>query len=171
EDNGRSSRLSSSNGGYIRKCFTTPWHDEEGIRPGYAGYSFAYQRNTVFGDDVVVVAGGLKDPYPDEILAPVLKVKTMAEAQDCLLPMGVTSENVSQRLGMMRKEQDQATESNLGTKKGVAGLLAHLVNLNSASELVLLDAAYKVVLAMQNDDFDQTEGGLKIMVRLEMIFS
>nr|GFA94282.1 3-ketoacyl-CoA thiolase 2, peroxisomal [Tanacetum cinerariifolium] len=53
--------------------------------------------------------GGLKDTYPDEILAPVLKVKTMAEAQDCLLPMGVTSENVSQRLGMMRKEQDQAT--------------------------------------------------------------
>nr|GEU66469.1 coatomer subunit gamma [Tanacetum cinerariifolium] len=39
-------------------------------------------------------------------------------------------------------------EPNLGTKKGVAGLLAHLVNLNSASELVFLDAAFKVVLAM-----------------------
>nr|GFB92537.1 3-ketoacyl-CoA thiolase 2, peroxisomal [Tanacetum cinerariifolium] len=34
------------------------------------------------------------------------KVKTMAQAQDCLLPMGVTSENVSQRFDVMRKEQD-----------------------------------------------------------------
>ncbi|GJW28233.1 3-ketoacyl-CoA thiolase 2, peroxisomal [Tanacetum coccineum] len=49
-----------------------------------AGDSFAYQRSTVFGDDVVVVTayrtplckskrGGLKDTYPDDILAPVLK--------------------------------------------------------------------------------------------------
>ncbi|GKD97761.1 hypothetical protein Tco_1381658, partial [Tanacetum coccineum] len=49
-----------------------------------AGDSSAYQRSTVFGDDVVVVAayrtplckskrGGLKDTYPDDILAPVLK--------------------------------------------------------------------------------------------------
>ncbi|GJX90879.1 3-ketoacyl-CoA thiolase 2, peroxisomal [Tanacetum coccineum] len=48
-----------------------------------AGDSSAYQRSTVFGDDVVVVAtyrtplckskrGGLKDTYPDDILAPVL---------------------------------------------------------------------------------------------------
>ncbi|GJT98218.1 3-ketoacyl-CoA thiolase 2, peroxisomal [Tanacetum coccineum] len=182
-----------------------------------AGDSSAYQRSTVFGDDVVVVAayrtplckskrGGLKDTYPDDILAPVLKaviektnlnpaevgdivvgsvlgagsqrasecrmaafyagfpetvpvrtvnrqcssglqavadvaaaikagfydigigaglesmtanpmawdgsvnprVKTMAQAQDCLLPMGITSENVSQRFGVTRKEQDQA---------------------------------------------------------------
>jgi len=182
-----------------------------------AGDSSAYQRSTVFGDDVVIVAayrtplcrskrGGLKDTYPDDILAPVLKaviektnlnpaevgdivvgsvlgagsqrasecrmaafyagfpetvpvrtvnrqcssglqavadvaaaikagfydigigaglesmtanpmawdgsvnprVKTMAQAQDCLLPMGITSENVSQRFGVTRKEQDQA---------------------------------------------------------------
>ncbi|PWA88867.1 Thiolase [Artemisia annua] len=36
------------------------------------------------------------------------RVKTMAQAQDCLLPMGITSENVSQRFGVTRKEQDQA---------------------------------------------------------------
>lgn len=33
------------------------------------------------------------------------------QAQNCLLPMGVTSENVSSRFGVSRKEQDQAAVS------------------------------------------------------------
>ncbi|XP_071713486.1 3-ketoacyl-CoA thiolase 2, peroxisomal-like [Rutidosis leptorrhynchoides] len=182
-----------------------------------AGDSAAYQRSSVFGDDVVIVAayrsplckskrGGLKDTFPDDILAPVLKaliektnlnpaevgdivvgsvlgagsqrasecrmaafyagfpetvpvrtvnrqcssglqavadvaaaikagfyeigigaglesmtsnpmawegsvnpkVKTMAQARDCLLPMGITSENVAQKFSVTRQEQDQA---------------------------------------------------------------
>ncbi|KAL6535150.1 3-ketoacyl-CoA thiolase 2, peroxisomal [Orobanche minor] len=36
------------------------------------------------------------------------RVKTMAQAQDCLLPMGITSENVAHRFGITRQEQDQA---------------------------------------------------------------
>ncbi|KAI3469937.1 hypothetical protein Pfo_026600 [Paulownia fortunei] len=36
------------------------------------------------------------------------RVKTMAKAEDCLLPMGITSENVAHRFGMTRLEQDQA---------------------------------------------------------------
>ncbi|XP_074302572.1 3-ketoacyl-CoA thiolase 2, peroxisomal-like [Silene latifolia] len=36
------------------------------------------------------------------------KVKEFVQAQDCLLPMGVTSENVAQRFGVTREEQDQA---------------------------------------------------------------
>ncbi|KAF8388357.1 hypothetical protein HHK36_027023 [Tetracentron sinense] len=36
------------------------------------------------------------------------KVKIFAQAQDCLLPMGVTSENVAHRYGVTRQEQDQA---------------------------------------------------------------
>ena len=36
------------------------------------------------------------------------KVETFAEARDCLLPMGITSENVAQRYGVTRLEQDQA---------------------------------------------------------------
>ncbi|KAL0376885.1 UNVERIFIED_CONTAM: 3-ketoacyl-CoA thiolase 2, peroxisomal [Sesamum calycinum] len=36
------------------------------------------------------------------------RVKTMAQAQDCLLPMGITSENVAHRYGVTRQEQDQA---------------------------------------------------------------
>lgn len=182
-----------------------------------AGDSAAYQRTSVFADDVVIVAayrtalckskrGGFKDTYPDDLLAPVLKaliektnlnpsevgdivvgtvlapgsqrasecrmaafyagfpetvpvrtvnrqcssglqavadvaaairagfydigigaglesmttnpmawdgsvnprVKTMAEAQNCLLPMGITSENVAHRFNVTRQEQDQA---------------------------------------------------------------
>ncbi|KAL6571327.1 3-ketoacyl-CoA thiolase 2, peroxisomal [Orobanche hederae] len=36
------------------------------------------------------------------------RVKMMAQAQDCLLPMGITSENVAHRFGITRQEQDQA---------------------------------------------------------------
>ncbi|GFQ03760.1 3-ketoacyl-coa thiolase 2 peroxisomal, partial [Phtheirospermum japonicum] len=36
------------------------------------------------------------------------QVRTMAQAQDCLLPMGITSENVAHRFGVTRQEQDQA---------------------------------------------------------------
>ncbi|KAJ0809716.1 putative acetyl-CoA C-acyltransferase [Helianthus annuus] len=36
------------------------------------------------------------------------KVDKFAQARDCLLPMGITSENVSQRFGVTRQEQDQA---------------------------------------------------------------
>ncbi|KAM0941970.1 putative acetyl-CoA C-acyltransferase [Dioscorea sansibarensis] len=36
------------------------------------------------------------------------KVNTFQQAQDCLLPMGITSENVAHRFGVTRQEQDQA---------------------------------------------------------------
>ncbi|XP_027363552.1 3-ketoacyl-CoA thiolase 2, peroxisomal isoform X3 [Abrus precatorius] len=36
------------------------------------------------------------------------KVKLFEQAQNCLLPMGITSENVAHRFGVSRKEQDQA---------------------------------------------------------------
>ncbi|XP_077252594.1 3-ketoacyl-CoA thiolase 2, peroxisomal-like [Tasmannia lanceolata] len=36
------------------------------------------------------------------------KVKSYPQAQDCLLPMGITSENVAHRYGVTRQEQDQA---------------------------------------------------------------
>uniref|UniRef100_A0A7N0V4Y3 acetyl-CoA C-acyltransferase n=1 Tax=Kalanchoe fedtschenkoi TaxID=63787 RepID=A0A7N0V4Y3_KALFE len=36
------------------------------------------------------------------------KVKAFEQARNCLLPMGVTSENVAQRFGVTRQEQDQA---------------------------------------------------------------
>uniref|UniRef100_A0A803M9V2 acetyl-CoA C-acyltransferase n=1 Tax=Chenopodium quinoa TaxID=63459 RepID=A0A803M9V2_CHEQI len=36
------------------------------------------------------------------------KVKDFVQAQDCLLPMGITSENVAHRFGVTREEQDQA---------------------------------------------------------------
>eukprot|EP00257_Ricinus_communis_P016064 XP_015574109.1 3-ketoacyl-CoA thiolase 2, peroxisomal [Ricinus communis] len=182
-----------------------------------AGDSAAYQRTSVYGDDVVIVAahrtalckskrGGFKDTFADDLLAPVLKaliektklnpsevgdivvgtvlapgsqrasecrmaafyagfpetvpirtvnrqcssglqavadvaaaikagfydigigagvesmtinpmswdgdvnpkVKAFEQAQNCLLPMGVTSENVAHRFGVTRQEQDQA---------------------------------------------------------------
>ncbi|KAJ8490394.1 hypothetical protein OPV22_012115 [Ensete ventricosum] len=182
-----------------------------------AGDSAAYQRNSCFGDDVVVVAayrtaickskrGGFKDTYPEELLTAVLKalldktnlnpndvgdivvgtvlapgaqratecrmaafyagfpetvpvrtvnrqcssglqavadvaasikagfynigigaglesmttnsmswdgsinpkVNVFQQAQNCLLPMGITSENVAHRYGVTRQEQDQA---------------------------------------------------------------
>ncbi|MED6177006.1 3-ketoacyl-CoA thiolase 1, peroxisomal [Stylosanthes scabra] len=36
------------------------------------------------------------------------KLETFKQARDCLLPMGITSENVANRYGVTRKEQDEA---------------------------------------------------------------
>ncbi|KAL5562068.1 hypothetical protein UlMin_031815 [Ulmus minor] len=36
------------------------------------------------------------------------KTQAFAQARDCLLPMGITSENVAERYGVTRQEQDQA---------------------------------------------------------------
>ncbi|KAL9247199.1 hypothetical protein vseg_020656 [Gypsophila vaccaria] len=36
------------------------------------------------------------------------KVKEFAQARDCLIPMGITSENVAHQFGVTREEQDQA---------------------------------------------------------------
>jgi acetyl-CoA acyltransferase 1 len=43
------------------------------------------------------------------------KISAFQKAQDCLLPMGITSENVAHRYGVTRQEQDQAAVSSLGT--------------------------------------------------------
>jgi len=39
------------------------------------------------------------------------KVELFSQARDCLLPMGLTSENVAHRFGITRLEQDQAAVS------------------------------------------------------------
>jgi hypothetical protein len=43
-----------------------------------------------------------------------LQISAFQKAQDCLLPMGITSENVAHRYGVTRQEQDQAAVSYLG---------------------------------------------------------
>ncbi|CAM0956911.1 unnamed protein product [Alopecurus aequalis] len=49
------------------------------------------------------------------------KVELFAQARDCLLPMGLTSENVAQRFGITRMEQDQASvESHMKAAAAVA---------------------------------------------------
>lgn len=47
----------------------------------------------------------------DMIFCCFWQVKQMEQAQNCLLPMGVTSENVAHRFGVTRQEQDQAAVS------------------------------------------------------------
>jgi len=37
-----------------------------------------------------------------------IQVESDQRAQDCLLPMGITSENVAERYGISRKQQDAA---------------------------------------------------------------
>ncbi|CAF1821409.1 hypothetical protein Bca4012_029692 [Brassica carinata] len=205
---------------HLRPSSSSSSHSFEGSLSAsacLAGDSAAYQRTSLYGDDVVIVAahrtalckskrGNFKDTYPDDLLAPVLRaliektnlnpsdvgdivvgtvlapgsqrasecrmsafyagfpetvpvrtvnrqcssglqavadvaaaikagfydigigaglesmttnpmawegsvnpaVKKFEQAQNCLLPMGVTSENVAQRFGVSRQEQDQA---------------------------------------------------------------
>ncbi|XP_023006261.1 3-ketoacyl-CoA thiolase 2, peroxisomal-like [Cucurbita maxima] len=203
---------------HLRPSSSVPVHDSSlSASACLAGDSAAYQRTSVFEDDVVIVAayrtalckskrGGFKDTHPDDLLAPVLKaliektnlnpsevgdivvgsvlapgsqrasecrmaafyagfpeivpvrtvnrqcssglqavadvaaairagfydigigaglesmtanpmtwegsvnprVKMFEQAQNCLLPMGITSENVAHRFGVTREQQDQA---------------------------------------------------------------
>lgn len=41
------------------------------------------------------------------------QVNGIQQARDCMLPMGITSENVAQQYGVTREEQDQAAVSSL----------------------------------------------------------
>ncbi|XP_022147097.1 3-ketoacyl-CoA thiolase 2, peroxisomal [Momordica charantia] len=204
---------------HLQPSSSSPYDHESSLSASVcaAGDSASYQRTSVFGDDVVIVAayrtalckskrGGFKDTYADDLLAPVLKAliektnlnpsevgdivvgsvlapgsqrasecrmaafyagfpetvpirtvnrqcssglqavadvaaairagfydigigaglesmtvnpmawegsvnpraKSLEHAQNCLLPMGVTSENVAQRFGVSREKQDQA---------------------------------------------------------------
>lgn len=38
-------------------------------------------------------------------------MESFAQARDCLLPMGITSENVAESYGITREEQDHAAVS------------------------------------------------------------
>lgn len=58
-----------------------------------------------------------------------LQVIELQKAQDCLLPMGITSENVAQRYGVTRQEQDQAAVSSSGMHH-VLFLLLRLIHEN-----------------------------------------
>jgi hypothetical protein len=44
-----------------------------------------------------------------------LQMNASQKVQDCLLPVGITSDNVAHRYGVTRQEQDQAAVSHLAT--------------------------------------------------------
>ncbi|XP_022728160.1 3-ketoacyl-CoA thiolase 2, peroxisomal-like [Durio zibethinus] len=58
------------------------------------------------------IGAGVESMTTDKIVPGVgkvnPKVESFAQVRDCLLPMGITSENVAQRYGVTRQEQDQA---------------------------------------------------------------
>lgn len=57
------------------------------------------------------ISAGLESMTIDNIDRPRQtnpKVDSFTQARDCLLPMGITSENVAERYGVTRQEQDQA---------------------------------------------------------------
>ncbi|KAE8699542.1 3-ketoacyl-CoA thiolase 5, peroxisomal [Hibiscus syriacus] len=54
------------------------------------------------------IGAGLESMTTDGLATGLEKTDSFAQAPDCLLPMGITSENVVQRYGITRQEQDQA---------------------------------------------------------------
>ncbi|KAG8489075.1 hypothetical protein CXB51_017092 [Gossypium anomalum] len=58
------------------------------------------------------IGAGLESMTTDKVVPGVpkvnAKVESFAQARDCLLPMGITSENVAEHYGVTRQEQDQA---------------------------------------------------------------
>ena len=64
------------------------------------------------------------------------KVFVNKQAKDCLLPMGITSENVAARYGVSRKEQDGQSDT-LRRSAGCAPLLCSTVLLHEPVVVVL----------------------------------
>ncbi|KAE8676262.1 3-ketoacyl-CoA thiolase 2, peroxisomal [Hibiscus syriacus] len=54
------------------------------------------------------IGAGLESMTTDGLAAGFEKTDSFAQARDCLLPMSITSENVAQRYGITRQEQDHA---------------------------------------------------------------
>uniref|UniRef100_A0A2N9ET56 Thiolase N-terminal domain-containing protein n=1 Tax=Fagus sylvatica TaxID=28930 RepID=A0A2N9ET56_FAGSY len=74
------------------------------------------------------------------------KVKAFEQAQNCLLPMGITSENVAHRFGVTRQEQDQAAivDPKTGDEKPVTISIDDGIRPNaSLSDLAKLKAVFK----------------------------
>lgn len=65
-------------------------------------FIYYFQANKIHQDNIVI-----------SFASCILQVNTMKQAQDCLLPMGITSENVAHRFGVTRAEQDQAAVSSI----------------------------------------------------------
>ncbi|RWV96076.1 hypothetical protein GW17_00041244 [Ensete ventricosum] len=118
-----------------------------------AGDSAKYQRSSCFGDDVVIVAqcssglqavadvaAAIKAGFYDIGIGAGLesmtvnsvgrngpvnpKVEMFPQARDCLLPMGITSENVAERYGITRQEQDHAAVSFVESHRRAAAATA-----------------------------------------------
>ncbi|CAI6008227.1 unnamed protein product [Closterium sp. NIES-65] len=62
------------------------------------------------------------------------KVEMNQKAQDCLLPMGITSENVAERFGVNRKEQDDVAVIAIPAAVSAAGLEVDDIDLFEINE-------------------------------------
>lgn len=71
----------------------------------------------------------------------------MENAQNCLLPMGVTSENVAQRFGVSRENQDQAAVSRMDLLSR-SRLLVVYVGLNSWENVFRLSLTGRLLLLL-----------------------
>ena len=60
------------------------------------------------------------------MLLVLVQVETIQRVQDCLLPMGVTSENVAERYNVTRKAQDEAAVRIYGYGRLDGVLILHL---------------------------------------------
>lgn len=65
------------------------------IRAGYYEVGMACGVESMSGNDMAAAVGSLNDKHFENQLA-----------KDCLIPMGITSENVAERFGVTREEQD-----------------------------------------------------------------
>ncbi|KAJ8431527.1 hypothetical protein Cgig2_009764 [Carnegiea gigantea] len=99
------------------------------------------------------------------------RVKELAQAQDCLLPMGVTSENVAHRFGVTREEQDQAAlvDPKTGDEKPITVTVDDGIRPNAnVSELAKLKPVFKkngTTTAGNSSQVTDGAGGVLLMRR------
>ncbi|KAJ6851472.1 3-ketoacyl-CoA thiolase 2, peroxisomal-like [Iris pallida] len=99
------------------------------------------------------------------------RASSFPQAQDCLLPMGVTSENVADRYGVTRQEQDQAAvESHKRAAAAVAAgkFKEEIIPVTTKIVDAKTGAEKQITVAM--DDGIRPETSMAILSKLKTVF-
>ncbi|CAK7336221.1 unnamed protein product [Dovyalis caffra] len=99
------------------------------------------------------------------------KVKNFLKAQDCLLPMGVTSENVAHYFGVTRQEQDQAAVDS--HRKAAAATASGRFNdeiISVATKIVDPKTGHEKPIMVSVDDGIRPNTSLADLGRLKAVF-
>ncbi|OAY64600.1 3-ketoacyl-CoA thiolase 2, peroxisomal [Ananas comosus] len=100
------------------------------------------------------------------------KIELFAQARDCLLPMGITSENVAHRFGVTRQEQDQAaveSHRRAGAAAAAGKFKEEIIPI--ATKIVDPKTGEEKQIIVSADDGIRPDTSLSVLTKLKPAFS